>query len=250
MWAATSRRALRRHVRAHSRPDMLRGVSAQTLSPGTAEDPRYLRVREALTDAILRLAATRRAEDIPVQELAREARISRQTFYGHAASPADLLTEILVEDLGPTNDQLLDPLEPGASDRPLLDIWTESFLATLAHIQRFADVYAVMVREHSTVYNQVLASMEATSHEFVRLTAGRMEGGEPDELWMEMAAQQQINNLSAAIQAWILTDMADPPEQVLATYLTLVPPWQLAHADESGRISLRGVRSPRRAGDL
>ncbi len=211
-------------------------------------DPRYQRVRASLIAALVKLAAGKRAEDISVKELTDEAGISRQAFYGHASSPADLLTDILVRDLRPNHEQLLALLEKN-TEQDFSEVWRESFLSTLNHVWRFRAVYLVMVRSHSAVYNAVLASMDDTAHRFVQYIGEKLAGGPPDTLWLEMAARQQVNNLSSAIQAWASTGMREDAERVLETYLTLVPPWQLARQDESGRIVLHGVRSPRRIED-
>jgi hypothetical protein len=45
------------------------------------------------------------------------------------------------------------------------------------------------------------------------------------------------------MRAWVTSSLADPPEEVVDTYLSLAPPWQLARADEHGTISLRRTRS-------
>jgi hypothetical protein len=50
---------------------------------------------------------------------------------------------------------------------------------------------------------------------------------------------QQAHNMMSVLRAWLLTDLADPPEAVVDTYFTLAPPWQLGRADEHGHISLR-----------
>ena len=57
------------------------------------------------------------------------------------------------------------------------------------------------------------------------------------------APQLQVRGSIAMIKAWLDTDLADPPEVVIDTYLTLAPPWQLARPDETGHIAMRRVRS-------
>lgn len=207
----------------------------------TAEDPRYVRSRAALVDAVLELAASRPAEQITVRELTDLAHVSRQTFYSHSSSPADLLTEVLLEDLAPTDEHLLGPLEAdrGESFRA---VWTASFRETLEHVRRFADIYSAMLESGSVVYNRVLSWMVPTAHRFVGAAADQSGGEPPTRLWVEMAARQQVNNLSSAIQAWAATGFSAPIETVLETYLTLVPPWQLARRDLQGRINLYGRR--------
>lgn len=210
-------------------------------SGAAADDPRYVRSRSALVDAVLTLAARRPAEDITVRELTDLAHVSRQTFYSHSPSPADLLTDVLLADLAPTGDLLFGPLEADRGES-FSEVWTVSFRATLEHVRRFTDIYAVMLESGSVVYNRVLSWMVPTAHRFVGAAVEQSGDQPPTRLWVEMAAHQQINNLSSAIQAWAATGFAASIDTVLETYLTLVPPWQLARRDASGHINLYGRR--------
>jgi AcrR family transcriptional regulator len=65
---------------------MLRGAMAEVTHPGnTAEntDPRVLRSRQMLTEALLRLLNRKEFDDISIQEIADEATLNRATFYLH-----------------------------------------------------------------------------------------------------------------------------------------------------------------------
>lgn len=59
---------------------------AETLQPGTmheATDPRIVRSRRMLMEALLRLLNRKEFDDISVQEIADEATLNRATFYLH-----------------------------------------------------------------------------------------------------------------------------------------------------------------------
>ena len=63
-----------------------RGVMSQALQSGVvaeATDPRILRSRGLLMEALLRLLAQKEFDDISVQEIADEATLNRATFYLH-----------------------------------------------------------------------------------------------------------------------------------------------------------------------
>ena len=65
---------------------MLLGAMAEALQPGiTAEstDPRVLRSRQMLMEALLRLLDRKEFDDISIQEIADEATLNRATFYLH-----------------------------------------------------------------------------------------------------------------------------------------------------------------------
>jgi AcrR family transcriptional regulator len=66
---------------------------ADTLQPGIAEstDPRILRSRQMLMQALARLLDRKEFDDISVQEIADEATLNRATFYLHYADKNALL---------------------------------------------------------------------------------------------------------------------------------------------------------------
>lgn len=210
----------------------------------TSDDPRYRRVRQQLTAALLDLAGTRPAETIAVSELTAAAGVSRAAFYGHAASPAALLADVLIEELQPRFDDLAEQMSrPGAD---YVGIWREMYLALLDHVGEHRAVYEILTSHESAVSSALTSYLEHASRCCVVAVTSRFEGPPPTELWTSMAINQQAHNMLAVIRAWIGTGLSDPPETVVDTYLTLAPPWQLARS-EDGPISLRRVRSLRRA---
>ncbi len=65
---------------------MLKATVAQALPSGDAEistDPRILRSRRMLMDALARLLIDKEFEDISIQDIADEATLNRATFYLH-----------------------------------------------------------------------------------------------------------------------------------------------------------------------
>lgn len=67
---------------------------AQAIQPGTAAeptDPRILRSRRMLMDALLRLLNKKEFDDISIQEIADEATLNRATFYLHYPDKNSLL---------------------------------------------------------------------------------------------------------------------------------------------------------------
>lgn len=59
-----------------------------------SDDPRALRSRRRLTDALLRMLGREELASIGVAELCREAGVHRTTFYGHYDSVGDLAAEV------------------------------------------------------------------------------------------------------------------------------------------------------------
>src|SRR5580698_11486107 len=73
---------------------MLQGAMAETLqlgSPAETTDPRVLRSRQMLMEALLRLLLRKEFDDISIQEIADEAGLNRATFYLHYTDKNALL---------------------------------------------------------------------------------------------------------------------------------------------------------------
>ncbi|HZC43821.1 MAG TPA: helix-turn-helix domain-containing protein, partial [Acidobacteriaceae bacterium] len=74
--------------------DYAKGVISQALKPGNAAestDPRVLRSRRMLMEALLRLLTRKEFDDISIQEIADEATLNRATFYLHYPDKSALL---------------------------------------------------------------------------------------------------------------------------------------------------------------
>ena len=203
------------------------------------DDPRFQRIRSKLIDAILTLAAEKPAEQISVSELTEAAGVSRTTFYKHSNSPPSFLADYLVSALAPRMEpiaHLLDQPGPG-----YLMQWREIHLALLEHVAANHRVYTHVLPEggHSVVLAIITSYFDALFEEFVRDFARHVEGPAPSEVWIQMAASQQVHNTIAMVQSWLKTGMADDPDEVVAAYFSLLPPWQVAHISELGRATLR-----------
>ena len=61
---------------------------------GRKEDLRVVKTREAIQTAFERLLETTEFGEITISTIAREARVSRKTFYAHYSSTADLLADM------------------------------------------------------------------------------------------------------------------------------------------------------------
>lgn len=81
-------------------------------------DPRAIRTRKLLIDALFELMFQRRWEEITVQEIVEKATLNRATFYAHFADKNALLEHAAEtsfrEDLAPR----LEHLEPGSPHLP------------------------------------------------------------------------------------------------------------------------------------
>lgn len=207
---------------------------------GERSDPRFRRVRERLVSTVMELASTRPPESISVSELTAAAGVSRAVFYAHATSPAALLADALIAEIRPDLEATLAQLcRPNAD---YVGLWRRLYLDFLEHGRRRRAVFRVITEHESSVYSMLIAYLEAAAEPCIRAIFTHLDGPAPTELWTRIAVSQQAHNMMSVLRAWLLTDVADPPDTVVDTYLTLAPPWQLGRADEHGHISLRRTR--------
>jgi AcrR family transcriptional regulator len=218
-----------------------RDFEGRPVARTTSDDPRYQRVRQRLVEAVLDLAQYRPAESISVSELVAAAGVSRAAFYGHAPSPASLLADVLIAELRPELDDLADQMTLPNAD--YVGLWRQIYLALLEHVGAHREVYRVISSQESSVSSALTAFFEQAASRYVQAIKAQLDGPPLTPLWEAMAITQQAHNMLSVIRAWILTDLADSPAEVVNTYLTLAPPWQLARADATGHISLRRTRA-------
>ncbi len=208
------------------------------------DDPRFQRIRAKLTSALLELAAQKPADQISVSELTAAAKVSRTTFYKHAESPAAFLAEYLIgelnSDMAPLAN-LLDDTGPGYLMR-----WRQVHLDLLNHVRQNEGVYKHVFTAdgQSVVLAMLSVCFQDIFSSYVHAFREHIDGPQPSDLWTEMAISQQVHNTIVVISSWLRTGMEDSPEEVVAAYISLVPPWQLARFDDSGRTTLRRARGP------
>lgn len=103
----------------------------------TRTDARWLRTHAALREAALALAADHPIDELSLAIVARTADVSRSTAYEHATTPRDLIEEALLEDLDAIRREHLIGISPAQTPRATV----ASTLATIAHIERHAELY-------------------------------------------------------------------------------------------------------------
>ena len=196
-------------------------------------DPRYARARASLNDAILRLCATRTPEDVSVSELTKAAGVSRGTFYAHASSPAELLAKCLLTEIHeffPAIGQLLSD-----SRENYLLRWRQIYIELLEHIASHAEVYRHIFLDvpssgtrgyFSDYFHQYL-------HRYV-LDYVTYSGENNGDLWVAMAAEQQVQNTFVIIRSWLQDGMKTSPEVAINTFMSLAAPWQFTKFDQPG----------------
>nr|WP_235001843.1 TetR/AcrR family transcriptional regulator [Arcanobacterium ihumii] len=212
-------------------------------------DPRFLRVRENLRLAVFKLALEKPVEEITVAELTREAGISRTTFYKHGSSPAQFISEIIIEELEPHLNKMSAIMAEPTSD--YLVHWRDVYADILIALKENKEIYVPMFSQGaaSGILGYVISYLSGFYEDYVQLFEQHV-ANDITPLWKEMAVTQQVHNFLAVVGAWCRHDCAEDPIMVVNTYLSLAPPWQLARFDSDGKTflgrSLRFLESTKR----
>ena len=106
-------------------------------------DPRILRTRRALKNALLELIPERGYRNITVKQIAERAGLNRSTFYLHYQN----LDDLLASEIGPLRDLLLGILLPptSRSDKPTTVIDGSTVREKLHKIRESAPLYQVIL---------------------------------------------------------------------------------------------------------
>ena len=114
-------------------------------------DPRVIRTRRLLTDAVTDLIVSEGYESITIREIIRRAGVNRSTFYLHFRDKPDILTQIQDDILKELTDALEYPTytyDLAVSEFKLSKKPIESHIAMFKHIQQYASLYQKLLNEN------------------------------------------------------------------------------------------------------
>lgn len=189
-------------------------------------DPRQARTWQRLSAAISERLRHAPLVEVSVSDLARDAGISRDTFYRHASSPADLLAKVLGE----------------AFDAALTEFYTFD-LPAREHFNRAERALFLHVDEHREQY---LAAMNPGLVEPIRtMLTQRIEAGlvqfllvkpevapaaapsvrDPNRLYAAFSAAGTVG----AVELWLRGDLGGTPEEVAGMVLDASAAWWLGN---------------------
>lgn len=192
------------------------------------EDPRRVRTRQALGEALLRVLRSTPLDDVTVTQLCREAGVHRTTFYAHADSvPAFAVMMVSRE----VDDDSTVGVSPG-SETP-----DES---AAQYLQALSDMFAHVVAERS-LYRPLFAS---TSRGALRVALDQRlrhrvgialdvlaKEGVPD-VPLGPAGDEAVafiaGGLGGVLEAWSREDDEDAAAAARRV-LRLMPPWWPLH---------------------
>lgn len=179
-------------------------ISFETSASG---DPRWQRTRQALSRAVLKLAAEHPIRQISVNQLTKEAGVDRSTFYNHAASPEALLQAILTTEVEGVYQQFRREFDKH-SHSPY-DLQEQGLRGVLAHIVARQAIYRSSLHNGAGNLVQSVIGTQFTSATREMLDEGLYPFDTPltpTEFEKEFAARSVSAGMVGGITAWLLGD--------------------------------------------
>lgn len=209
-------------------------------SDGTpAEDARRERTRRRLAEAILQLASEQSITGITVREVTQRAGINRSTFYAHADSPMQLLTDVLSAELSALHVTAMAAIErDGLLYR---DLTRHAMNQIIDHVIRHEAVYAgppsssslfalrVVLSDHVerallTIFQEGFANAPTRTPDAAALYAGFLSHG-----------------VTGAVEAWLHLPQPRDRDLLLGAVEAMYPSW---YAPESHRLKTATPSQP------
>lgn len=156
-------------------------------------DPRALRTRKALVDAVLRLLNDHEVSDLNVSQIVKEAGVSRQVFYQHFADRDALI-------LAAAADWVMDAYERFA-ERFIIDQNFEASVVELASVVDGKNEAAVRLIDspvHTVFDNEVQRVMRDTMRE--QLLPRSKEWGDADAELIEDMSRVYVAGMQRLIE--------------------------------------------------
>lgn len=204
---------------------------------GHETDPRSVRSREALSRAVLELAAEGPVTQLTITDLCARAGVTRRTFYNHSSSPTALLRQVLTSELDRIGEQMReDTASPNVDlDRAV----RRSFGGMIDHVRSHKAVYrdTESGRIHPDLYTLLSDHfIEALRHS-VETSARRIpviDGVTQQSRRYPASVELHVSYIAHAYAGVIETTLRNPDittEFALDVVIASLPGWMLSKTD-------------------
>lgn len=189
-------------------------------------DPRWTRSRNALREAVLELAATQPVSKISVRSLTKQAGVDRSTFYNHAATPQELLQDILREEIDELYDAFLIDLAT-SQDAPH-QVQERAFRTVLQHLKIRAEIYrASLLNDGNDLVMRVIGVqfVEKAQDMFNEHNYPIERAAEVTEFERDFGSRVAALGMVGGITTWLLEDPALDEDTFVSSYYRFMPNW-------------------------
>lgn len=183
-------------------------------------DPRILRTRQFLRDALIALIKEKGYDVVQVQEITERAKLNRATFYLHYRDKNDLLVRSMRESLEQLEQDVgSPPAVDGGQVTP--DAILEPLISVFDHFARYADFYYVMLCEIG-----VPSAINEMQHYIEQVALRWMMKLQPDQARIVVETEMVIKFVSTAyigvVKWWLNNNMPHSSEHMANQFMNLV----------------------------
>lgn len=200
--------------------------SAARLSQKDSSDPRWVRSREALTEAVLQLAEEQPISTVSVGTLTKRAGVNRATLYNHAKSPQALLEAFLLEELNDIFDVFhVRLLDSKGFLSPVQDFGIRSIAQ---HVQTRQCIYRrSLEHDHSELLHSVLTEyLIEKSKILMDERQYRFSGKAPaNDFERDFAVHVACSGLVGGIITWLQASDNPSLDDFMNAYYVTLPQW-------------------------
>lgn len=169
-------------------------------------DPRQMRSRKLLHDALLQLLKTRMYKELSVAEIAAAAGVTRATFYAHASSIDEMIRNIVREWLAEFEAKLTDEVFENVESRAL------QLSEMVQGMVRHGDDLELIVRQGGGAFAFEVIESAVSSWYGRWLQANPI--GPIDSLIVSYLPAFQVSAALGVMRAWVAGGRVEPFEQI------------------------------------
>lgn len=175
-------------------------------------DPRIIRTRHLLANALMTLIERKGYEAITITDIAQEATLNRSTFYMHYRDKDELMQSIIA--------QVLEHIEHvprlKSQSEPYIDYIQRLYTYLFEHVQQHHAFYKIMLRQRSVAgfTQQMQQHIEALGLQWLTLTTWQQKQT-PPELFMSFVGA----GFMGLIRWWIQHDMPYSPDYMAKQFM-------------------------------
>ncbi len=183
-------------------------------NPTRKPDPRAVRTRDRLGDALIQLLLAKPFDDITVHEVLDRAGVSRSTFYEHYRDKNDLFLSDVDEFFETMSMFLVRRNDPSERVAPVAEF--------CAHVAQAREFYTAMLASGRMHDVTELGQAHFARGIEARLAGQRRSGALPKETRGALA-HALAGSLFSLLTWWVRQGMAATPKQMDDLFHTLVP---------------------------
>lgn len=189
------------------------------LGPAARSDHRRQQTREMVLDTALRLFSEHGYLGVRVEDIARQAGVSRATFYKHFSEREQILAELFERLLGAEDEAGLGPTAQGPEDpieARVVAVIEDAVLRMLEQEELARFVYSLPVRHSALLRPGVRSVPPVFTRVALLLEAAVARGEVRDDLAVPLLARHLLAGLETAMRDWAEGRVDDPVPHVRA----------------------------------